>query len=196
LFLYVRVRIFSIEDSLLLTSKSAIGIAEEKGDTSDRLRNPRGEVRGPLTRVAGRIARCRPRNDGIIKGKRKNRFLFSLDALFRRWQVDGHERWLMANGSFGHRGSRGEAFLSRGVRRCSFSAAPVDRSIDRPTDRPADRGASRFILSRIFLFCSRKGHRPIRGDIVSAIDEGEKRLSEAFTRALRDASNQDRRGSM
>lgn len=89
----------------------------------------------PVDTRRGKNSASGPRNDGVIKGKRKNRFLFSLDALFRRWQVDGHERWLMANGSFGHRGSRAEAFLSRGVHRCRGS---FSRSIDRPTDRPTE----------------------------------------------------------
>ena len=55
----------------------------------------------------------------------------------------------MANGSFGHRGPRAEAFLSRGVRRCrgSFSAG---RSIDRPTDRPTSR--PRRVSSRLVSF--------------------------------------------
>lgn len=79
----------------------------------------------------------------------------------------------MANGSSGHRGSR----FSRGSTGAGELVENARSNNGRSIDRSIDRRASRPVSSRILLFCSRKGREPIRGDIVSAIDEGEKRRS-------------------
>lgn len=73
----------------------------------------------------------------------------------------------MANGSFGHRGPRAEAFLSR-ARGPQVPGLVQRRSIDRSTNQPADQDASRLVSFPLVSFYFARGKATGRYEAISS----------------------------